>query len=378
MRSFIFCLLLYSNTLFAYSKEENYIYEFALINISFLTTIPVINFIQLKMHYNLQYLKYSNNYNLLYRRWFTVILMFCYEWRISNKELATKHAERKIRSLRPKIIKSDSTYGIILESELLSKASLQSEDGFDCVQLLSDSVVYPVSIGGHLKLSIQLKSQSSEDSLMHLDSIYGKEGDSWFETLCLSTESENLGNEKKVVSIFNSVVLANVCMELNNPDELLQVENSSKYSLNVLSGKGLSKFLAINIDNKATKPRQFNICNLQHRYFELYNSNETHIESVLQDYILNLHLIETDDMERLGWMNIFYVIGLTASLGVITYITSFFVDYASFYFLAGSCAICLNQVQYPGTKACAYHWFCTLCLKRARSEYPRNCPLCGV
>lgn len=297
---------------------------------------------------------------------------------IIYRRFASRHLDRKSRSLKPKIIKSNYAYGIILEFELLNKTLLQSENKSDCIQLLNNSIIYPVSIDGKLKLSIDLKNISSEHNLVHLDSIYGQKGDGWFETSFMSNKAKNLEKEEKAVSVLNRFVLTNVCIELNNPEKLLQVEILSKYSLNVVMGEGLSKFMTINMGNKRAKSQLLNICNLQHGYFELYHSNEPDIQSALQDYILNLHFLDADNEREKSWLNILYILGHSFASGIVTYVVSYFVDYASFYLLAGSCAICLNQVQYPGASACVYHWFCKLCLNKARAEHPRSCPLCGV
>ncbi|KEQ17542.1 hypothetical protein GZ78_17510 [Endozoicomonas numazuensis] len=190
------------------------------------------------------------------------------------------------------------------------------------------------------------------------------------------TETKELGKEKKVVSVFNRTVLTNVCMELSDLDELPQPKNISEYHLSTLTGESVGKFLAINMDKNHSRAHQLNICNKQDGYFELFNSHEISIESALQDYIVNLHLQETHASKK--WTSTIYIMALTLGSGVINYIASYLVDYASFYLLIGSCAICFNQVQYPGVQACAHHWFCVFSYERARLEHPRNCPLCGV
>lgn len=362
---------MYSSTILAYS-EESYIDDIAFINAVTIPIVPIINILQLKMHYNLRYNGVEKKAYFGGLAYIVALASGC----CMNEKYLKKYGDAKHRSVRPKILKSNSAYGIILTSKLLSETLLQDEGDLNCTLLLSDSIIYPVSTGGNLKLSIALKNRDSEDNLVHLESVYGKEEDSWFETLCMSTETKELKKENKVVSVFSRIVLINICMELSDFDESSQLENISEYRSTTVSGEGLGKFLAINMDNNNSKTYQINICNLQDRYFELYNSHETSIESALQDYIVNSHLINTTATNK--FMDIFYITHLSIASGVINIIISHFVDYASFYFLIGSCSICLNQVQYPGVPACAYHWFCALCLERARSNHPRYCPLCGV
>lgn len=339
MRLLIFCLCFYSSTLFA-DFEESYIDEIVKINIFMFPIIPTINYLQLKGHYNLGY---NQNVRPFYLTTLSAISTILLKGYLIGIKFDSRHLDHKPRSLKPKIIKSNYAYGIVLEFELLNKTLLQSENKSDCIQLLSNSIIYPVSIDGNLKLSIDLKNISSEYNLVHLDSIYGQKGDWWFETSCMSNKAKNLEKEEKAVSVFNRFLLTNVCIELNNPEKLLQIENLSKYSLNVVMGEGLSKFMAINMGNKRAKSQLLNICNLQHGNFELYNSNEPHIKSALQDYILNLHFLETDNEREKSWSNILYILGYSLDSGIVTYLVSYFVDYASFYLLAGSCAICLNQ-----------------------------------
>lgn len=377
MRLLIFCLCFYSSTLFAYF-EEIHIENIVRINCVLLPVITTINYLQLKKHYNLGFDQNVRPFHLTTLSVISTILTKVY---LIDRIFASRHLDRNSRSLKPKIIKSNYAYGIILEFELLNKTLLQSENKSDCIQLLNNSIIYPVSIDEKLKLSIDLKNISSEHKLMHLDSTYGQKGDWWFETSCISNKDKNLEKEEKsekAVSVLNRFVLTNVCIELKNPEKLLQLEILSKYSLNVVTGEGLSKFMTINMGNKRAKTQLLNICNLQHGYFELYHSNEPDIKSALQDYILNLHFLEADNEREKSWLNTLYILGHSFAYGIVTYVFSYFVDYASFYLLAESCAICLNQVQYPGASACVYHWFCTLCLSKARAEHPRSCPLCGI
>ncbi|KEQ17541.1 hypothetical protein [Endozoicomonas numazuensis] len=182
MRSFIFSLLLYSSTLLAYS-EESYIDEIAFINAAIISIVPVINFIQLKMNYNLQY---NGSAKEFYFLGFAAISAIASELCMLMKENENQSRDYKSRSLRPQVLKSSSAYGIILESMLLNRILLQDIEDLNCTLLLSDSIIYPVSIGGNLKLSIGLKRKNSTYDLTHLESVYGMEDDSWFETLCIS------------------------------------------------------------------------------------------------------------------------------------------------------------------------------------------------
>lgn len=374
MRLLIFSLLLHANISYA-NFEEDYIGLAVLINTSILMIVPIINFIQFNMHYNLNF---HGGYKNHFFYSITLISVLSNELYLLSKDKKRAEPNNSAELIRPKTIKSNFAYGIVLETQLLSEILFHHKDDQDCIKLLSEAIIYPVSVSDHLKLSVTLRGASLRENLRHLDLRYGNEEYSWFETLCLT--DEEIEPKTKVLSIFSRDILMDVCMRLqlepsSTHDEHLPLENISEYNQSIITGKGVSNFLAIDTGNKSENSSLFVFCNSKDRVLELYNSHEPFNESVLQEYIINLHIKEINSPDYKAFL---YVVGVSIGMAIFNTAISCFIDVVIFYSHVEDCPICYREIPYPGSLACGYHWFCTSCLMNARIIHPRKCPMCGV
>ncbi|MGI9276726.1 MAG: hypothetical protein ACR2PT_18015 [Endozoicomonas sp.] len=361
MRSLVFFLLFYTSTLCA--DIQNYINSAVSSAVSsgvtILLIVPTFNYLKLKMHY-----RPASEVQLVCSMFFLSMLLNDVINLIRMALMLVEDVRDDFVTL--KFVRRKKSYGFVLDSQFVNKIFSVSDSRQDCIPLLSGSTVFPYSINGRLMISVMFRNTSLEEGLIHLPSKYGSEGYSWFEMSCMSND-EVSGNRS--ISVFNKVILNDVCTQLREGGGGAP-KNVSEYSPRVHYGKGRNSFLAINVFEDSNQACLFVFCDLKSRSIEIHSSHYDSEESALQQYITRPH--EKNDEHTV--IDIFYLLGFSIASGISTVIASYPADYISFVLLSEMCPICLNKILYPGVVAagCGYHWFCITCLVPA----DRRCAVC--